>query len=132
MDVPQDASGSAGRGAGHYSFPRRLRVLRQADFARAMKEGRRVVDGRLTLWAVPNGLEYARFGLTVGRKHGGAVQRNRIKRVLREAFRLSQHDLPGGLDLVCAPRVGGEITLGGCMESLARLAGQLSRRCRGQ
>lgn len=132
MSVPPESSKSARREAGGYSFPRRLRVLRQADFTRAMKQGRRAVDERVTLWAVANGLEYSRFGLTVGRKHGNAVRRNRIKRVLREAFRLSQHELPGGFDLVCAPRTGGEITLTGCMESLARLAGQLARRCRGQ
>lgn len=110
------------------SFPRRLRVLRQADFVRAMKQGRRAVDERMTLWAVPNGLEYSRFGLTVGRKHGGAVQRNRIKRVLREAFRMSQHELPAGYDLVCAPRAGTHADLGACRESLMHLAVRLARR----
>lgn len=52
--------------------------------------------GPLILWARPNGLGHWRLGLSVGTRFGGAVQRNRMKRLLREAFRLSQHELPVG------------------------------------
>ncbi len=51
-----------------------------------------------------NGLAFSRLGVSVGRKHGNAVRRNRIKRVLREAFRLSQRLLPSGFDFVLIPR----------------------------
>ena len=88
----------------------------------------RASDGRLTVWARSNGLPHARLGLIVGRKHGNAVRRNRIKRLLREAFRLSQHLLPAGLDLICTPRRGADVTLVGCVESLTDLAGRLARR----
>ena len=115
--------------AQRHRFPRRLRVLRKGDFERAMNAGVRAVDARLTMWLTPNGLDCTRLGLTVGRKHGDAVHRNRIKRLLREAFRLSQHDLPAGFDLVCAPRTGAELTRAGCMESVTRLAVRLARRC---
>ncbi len=113
---------------GHLRFGRHLRILRQADFQRIMKDGLRITDSRLSLWALPNDLPHPRLGLTVGRRHGGAVQRNRTKRLLREAFRLRQHELPAGLDLVCAPRAGGQLDLDGCTDSLCRLAAQLARR----
>jgi ribonuclease P protein component len=121
--APQDAPRR-----GRLRFSRRLRVLRQADFRRIMKEGLRAADSRLTLWALPSGLPHPRLGLTVGRQHGDAVRRNRIKRVLREAFRLLQHELPAGLDLVCAPRVGADIDRDACMAALRRLAEQLAGR----
>jgi ribonuclease P protein component len=110
-----------------FRFRRALRLTRRTDFERAMKDGRRSVDATLTLWAYPNGLAHPRFGLVVGRKHGDAVRRNRLKRLLREAFRLSQHDLPPGYDLVCAPRTGVELTLAACTASLVRLATRLAR-----
>ena len=80
------------------------------------------------MWVATNGLPHPRLGLIVGRRHGGAVQRNRLKRVLREAFRLSQHDLPAGYDLVCTPRVGVRLELVDCIRSLTRLAARLAPR----
>jgi ribonuclease P protein component len=85
----------------------------------------------MTLWALPNSLTHPRLGLVVGRKHGNSPQRNRIKRLFREAFRLSQHELPAGFDLVCTPRIGVTLDLAGCTESLLRLATRLARRTSG-
>ena len=93
-----------------------------------MSAGVRVSDQRLTLWALFNQLEVSRFGLIVGRKHGNAVRRNRLKRILREAFRLTRLRLPVGLDLVCAPRVAADLNLQAARESLTRLAERASRR----
>jgi ribonuclease P protein component len=109
------------------SFPRRLRLRRHGDFRRLLKQGRRSGDRRLLVWALPNELEYTRLGLVVGRQHGSAVRRNRIKRVIREAFRLSRRNLPRGFDLACAPRRGAEITLRETIESLARVTEWLAR-----
>ncbi|MEW6251346.1 MAG: ribonuclease P protein component [Planctomycetota bacterium] len=111
-----------------YTLPRSLRITRTAEFQRVLDAGLRANDDRLTVWALPNGLRHPRLGLVVGRKHGGAVQRNRLKRLLREAFRLSQHELPTGLDFACSPRAGPTPTLPELRESLLRLAGQLARR----
>jgi ribonuclease P protein component len=93
-----------------------------------MRCGLRIADGLLTIWGIHNGLSETRLGLTVGRRYGGAVQRNRAKRVLREAFRLSRHDLPPGLDLVVSPGFGQRVTLSGTIESLRRLSARLARR----
>ena len=111
-----------------YRFPRTLRLRRRVEFERALKDGRRATDQRITLWVAPNGLAHPRLGLVVGRKHGNAVRRNRLKRVLRCAFRLSQYDLPPGFVLVCAPRPGVDLELDGCRDSLLRLATRLARK----
>ena len=108
-------------------FPSRLRLRGRSEFRRLFEQGKRAGDHRLQVWAAPNDLECSRFGLVVGRKHGNAVRRNRIKRVLREAFRLCRSELPSGLDIACAPRVGAEIELQGAIESLLRLTERLAR-----
>lgn len=112
--------------ARRHRFPKTHRVLRKADFERAMRAGRRGTNALLSMWVHPNGLPHPRLGLIVGRRHGGAVQRNRLKRLLREAFRLSQHDLPAGYDLICTPRVGVRLELSACAASLTRLAARLA------
>ena len=111
-----------------FSFPSRLRLRRRAEFQRVMDQGERAGDQRLQVWALPNHLDHARLGLVVGRQHGNAVRRHRIKRILREAFRLSRENLPTGFDLACAPRVGATIELPEAIESLTRVAKRLARR----
>jgi ribonuclease P protein component len=81
-----------------YSRKHRLQHALQFDAVYAAKT--RESRGPLTLFALPNKLDHPRLGLSVGRKVGIAPKRNRIKRLLREAFRLLQHDLPRGYDMV--------------------------------
>lgn len=93
-----------------------------------MLEARQIVsDQWLRLSAARNDLGHPRLGLVVSRKVGGAVVRNRWKRLLREAFRLSQHDLPP-LDLACMPHVPNPPSLAQIMASLHSLASRLDRR----
>ena len=80
------------------------RLHTQADFDRAFQSGRRVVGRHMSVRAAANGLEHARLGVVVGRRFAPAAARNRIRRLVREAFRLRQHDLPAPCDLVVAPR----------------------------
>jgi ribonuclease P protein component len=85
-------------------FPRRVRLLKKADFDRVFKQAAKSGDRFFTVLYVPNDLGYARLGLAVSRKSArSAVVRNRIKRMIRENFRLSQHDLPS-LDIVVITR----------------------------
>ena len=81
-----------------FDASRRLHGSRAFDSVFAAKARRRL--GPITVCGKPNGLPHCRLGLSVSRKVGSAVVRNRLKRLFREAFRLSQHDLPAGYDLV--------------------------------
>ena len=86
------------------AFPKshHLRLPREFDTVYAAKT--RESRGPLTIFALPNDLGHPRLGMSVSRKVGIAVRRNRIRRLLREAFRLMQHDFPRGYDLVIVVR----------------------------
>jgi ribonuclease P protein component len=83
-----------------YRYSRKLRLQHALEFQAVYAGKVRESRGPLTVFALPNDLGHPRLGLSVGRKVGTAPKRNRIKRLLREAFRLMQHDLPRGYDLV--------------------------------
>jgi len=87
-----------------YTFPRSHRLGGRNTFKAVRDRGVRESRGPLTLWAVRNDLGHHRLGISIGRHVGTAVKRNRIKRLLRESFRLMQHDIPGGYDIVIAVR----------------------------
>jgi ribonuclease P protein component len=80
------------------------RLRRGADFQRGFQRGRSAANRFLVLYGCPNQLPQSRLGLSVSRKVGSSVVRNRWKRLLREAFRLSRVELPQGLDLITIPR----------------------------
>ncbi|VTS01864.1 ribonuclease P protein component [Tuwongella immobilis] len=85
-------------------------------------------DGVLIVYAARNDLPHLRIGLSVSRRVGNAVKRNRIKRLFREAFRLSKSELPPGLDLILIPRAGKTLELEQIRASLVKLVSQLRRR----
>jgi len=71
------------------------------DFQRAYSKGSRARGGLMTVAVCANGLGHARIGLSVGKRcWKSAVKRNRVRRVFREAFRLSLPGLPSGIDVV--------------------------------
>ncbi|MGH7213870.1 MAG: ribonuclease P protein component [Tepidisphaeraceae bacterium] len=86
------------------TFPRTHRLGGRGSFTPIFDAGVRESRGPLTIYARPNDLAHPRLGISIGRKAGNAVQRNRIKRLLRESLRLMQHDLPRGYDLVIVVR----------------------------
>ncbi len=83
----------------------RMRLKRGADFKRIRIEGKRIAIGCLLLnWLTPAPAQHTRFAVVVSNKLGGAVVRNRARRLLREAFRLHQHALASPVDLVLVAR----------------------------
>ncbi|MGH2852122.1 MAG: ribonuclease P protein component [Solirubrobacteraceae bacterium] len=82
------------------------RLSRSAEFDRVYRQGRSVANRYLVLYTFPRGgdVEPARIGLSVGRKVGGAVERNQLKRLLREACARHADSLPAGHDVVVLAR----------------------------
>ena len=79
---------------GRWFYRRRHRLIHAKQFQAVYSQGTRAARFPLAIFVRANGLDHPRLGLSVGRRVGNAVVRNRLKRLLREAFRLSQHDLP--------------------------------------
>jgi ribonuclease P protein component len=86
------------------TFPRTARLLKHADFDRVYKQGCRHFSSHMTVFYLPQAEGGARTGFTVGRVLGGAVQRNRIKRRLRDAVRQRRTILKGAVDVVINPK----------------------------
>ena len=87
-----------------YSFRPQHRIRLPREYSAVYEAKVRESRGPLTVYALPNDLGHPRLGMSVSRKVGVAVRRNRIRRLVRESFRLLQHDLPQGYDLVVVVR----------------------------
>jgi putative membrane protein insertion efficiency factor/ribonuclease P protein component len=114
-----------------YSWPKEARLLKRAQFLaltdRRTKPDLVIRTGVFLVLGQRNGLSFCRLGLTVTKKVGRAVVRSRLKRQVREFFRLNRGGWPGGLDLVFIVRVGaGDLPAAGLRVDLARVGAKLS------
>ncbi len=111
-----------------FDFPKSVRLLRSSDFDRVFGRKCSFSDGMIVAYFDRCEQERPRLGLVVSKKCGNAVTRNRWKRALREAFRLVQHELPSGLDVVVLPRRGAQPNVARLQESLRKLANRAASR----
>jgi len=105
-----------------FSFPKTKRLVSNRQFQAVLARKLRVSNGLLTLYMAENDCGYPRLGVSVGKASGNAVMRNRLKRLLREAFRQSQGRIPPDFDylLIISP---GSVKIGksGYKEAIGQL-----------
>ena len=110
------------------SFRPHERLKDPKDFRRAFDRRRSNADDILVVYGVENGREHSRLGISLSRKKVRAAHaRNRLKRLVREAFRLSKSDLPAGIDLIVLPRRQ-NVTFDAVQQSLIALSRGIARR----
>ncbi|MCP5005170.1 MAG: ribonuclease P protein component [Planctomycetes bacterium] len=89
-----------------HRFSRNERLRKRKEFQTVFQKGKVFGNDQITVYALLNKTEISRLGITVGRKFGNAVKRNRLKRIFREAYRLNKHLLNRSVDLIIIPRSG--------------------------
>ena len=95
------------------NFPAARRLRRKWEFDQLYARGKRLGNNHFGITVHPNDLGLARLGLAVASKpFGGSVPRNRIRRLIRESFRLRQHELPAVEDTEAPDRLEGVIRAG--------------------
>jgi ribonuclease P protein component len=128
------------------SFPKAKRLVSNRQFKAVLDQRCRAGDALLALWMAANECGHPRLGVSVGKACGNAVARNRLKRLLREAFRVSQDRIPQNVDYVLmmappmtrklrdpkrGPAALASVTLEQTQESFLALVDILSRRVGG-
>jgi ribonuclease P protein component len=104
------------------------RINDPATFKRAFERKKSVSDPNMIVYGLENGLDHPRLGISASkRKVRKACDRNRVKRMLREAFRLSKGEIPPGIDLIVVPR-GPGLTFQQALQGLPSLARSAARR----
>jgi ribonuclease P protein component len=111
-------------------FGRELRITAPARISEVLKSGTVAIDHRLVVSALPNTCGLTRLGVTVPKRTGIAVVRNRWKRLIREAFRQQRGQLPAGYDLVVRPRRGAAPEFQPIARSMITLARRAARTVR--
>ncbi|MEM0924834.1 MAG: ribonuclease P protein component [Planctomycetota bacterium] len=112
-------------------FTKSQRILSSRQFTLLLRRGGCSADGCLVVFALPNQRSRSRLGVTIPKKTGNAVHRNRWKRWIRESFRTQQELMPTGYDLVVRPKKGASPTWPAIQTSLPKLASRAVSRIPG-
>jgi ribonuclease P protein component len=112
-----------------YGFSKAVRVKRGAEFTFALRHGQCAADGVLVLFAVPSQPDApARLGITIPKKTGNAVVRNRWKRLIRESFRTQIGRIPTGHDYIIRPKKNATLHWVAVQKSVPKLACKAAKR----
>jgi ribonuclease P protein component len=116
---------------GAFSFKKAERILKRDDFERLMKCGKRIHRDHFVVYCCRNSLGTLRLGVTVSKKVGRAVIRNRVKRLVRESFRLSKTFFGDTYDMnVIAKRGAANLSFQKTNQALGRIFREISRDCK--
>ncbi|MCG8652280.1 MAG: ribonuclease P protein component [Pirellulales bacterium] len=112
-----------------YQFSKEQRIIRSEDFAHILARGSCAADATLVLFAIANEQSLTpRLGVTVPKRTGNAVQRNRWKRLIRESFRTQIDKIPSGFDFVVRPKKGAIAAWQDVQKSVPLLARKAAKR----
>jgi len=118
-----------------FTFQKTRRLGGRGVFKSIRDTSPRESRGPLTFWMTPNDRAYSRLGISIGKHVGIAARRNRIKRLLRESFRLMQSDLPRGYDVLIGVKPHEPLILAEYQRllssTLIRMHGKLQQKSRG-
>ena len=110
-------------------FRKSQRIVSGKEFTLILRQGTCAADGVLVLFAVrADAAESPRLGITIPKKSGNAVLRNRWKRLIRESFRTQQDQIPRGYDFIVRPKKGAEPSWDQIRSSVPKLAGKAVKR----
>jgi ribonuclease P protein component len=110
-----------------FAFSKADRILKRSEFIAFRRSGRKIRSPYFFAIVLPNKLPHCRLGITVTRKVGKAATRNRIKRRIREYFRLNRHRIDGNWDIhLIAKKEAGDIGFAQASSSLDRIFHQLA------
>ena len=111
----------------NFSFTKADRILKRNEFIEISKNGRRIQDEYFIANFAPGRFDRCRLGVTVIRKVGGAVKRNRIKRLVREYFRLNRQLITGHWDInIIAKKKAADLSSEKVFASLQNIFGRIS------
>ncbi len=108
-------------------FPKSMRVRTQNEFDLVYRSDTFAADNVLVIRGRSNGRPETRLGLSISKRVGNAVVRNRWKRIIRESFRKQASQLPKGLDIVVRPRKGAKCEYRAVYRSIEKLLTRLAR-----
>ena len=111
------------------SFPKSDRLLNSSQFTRVLRRGKGAADGTLVVHLLrsPHS-DRSRLGVTIPKKTGNAVVRNRWKRLIREAFRTQRDQIPNGYDIVARPKKNASPSWRQVRKSLPKLTQKIAGR----
>jgi len=109
-------------------FPKQARITHQRVFELVFRSGQVAADNVLVVHAIRSESNRSRLGISISRRVGNAVVRNRWKRLIREAFRRQQDLLPPGLDMIIRPKRGAVPDHDAIRRSIIYLSKKLDRR----
>jgi len=114
-----------------YPFPKTFRIVKSSDFNRVYKEGKIIRSNEFVLfYSIGEEEKPARLGITVTRQFGKAARRNRIKRLIREAFRHLHPSLKPGVDMVVnVHRLADNLSQKDVLDSLSSLLRKAGVKC---
>jgi len=125
---PSDGSTTINVGSVGLRFRKSQHLRKPVEFERVYDTKIRASDAHLLIFGAANELGWSRIGLSVSRKQGNAVVRARLKRLLREAFRQKQHELPKSFDFILIPRAYSGAMIEDYRRSVRALCAKIARR----